>query len=122
MGRLLRVVSGCAPRWRSREQCEWQLYEVGLWLNIGWVAFLFRLGGRDVGSVDAPQKGRSDFMSGRRPRMWCDVRGLRAVGLSSVGCGQLGCAVLLLKGVVVCRGGGPERIIVAIGQIGRAHV
>ena len=86
-GRRLRVVSDCASRWRSREQCEWQLYEVGLYLDIGWVASLSRLGGRGVGSVDAPQRGRSDFTSGRRPRMWCGVRGLRAVVLCSMGCG-----------------------------------
>ncbi|KAE8812930.1 Ubiquitin carboxyl-terminal hydrolase 9 [Hordeum vulgare] len=30
--------------------------------------------------------------------MWCDVRGLRAVALSSVGCRQLGYAALLLEG------------------------
>ncbi|XBH58152.1 hypothetical protein VPH35_079636 [Triticum aestivum] len=60
---------------------------------------------RGVGSVDAPQRGRSNFTSGRRPRMWCDVRGLRAVALSSVGCRQLGCAALLLEG----SGGRPGR-------------
>ena len=30
--------------------------------------------------------------------MWCDVRGLRAVVLSSVGCGLLYRAALLLEG------------------------
>jgi len=110
-GRRLRVVSDCAPRWRSREQCEWQLYEVGLYLDIGWVASLSRLGGRGVGSVDAPQRGRSDFTSGRRPRMWCDVRGLRAVALSSVGCGQLGCAALLLEGSGGMSGRRPRKAV-----------
>ena len=110
-GRRLRVVSDCASRWRSREQCEWQLYEVGLYLDIGWVASLSRLGGRGVGSVDAPQRGRSDFMSGRRPRMWCDVRGLRAVALSSVGCGQLGCAALLLEGSGGMSGRRPRKAV-----------
>ena len=105
------MVSGCASRWRSREQCEWQLYEVGLYLDIGWVASLSRLGGRGVGSVDAPQRGRSDFMSGRRPRMWCDVRGLRAVALSSVGCGQLGCAALLLEGSGGMSGRRPRKAV-----------
>ena len=71
---------------------------MGLDLDIGWVSSLSRLGGGGVGLVDAPQRGWSDFMSGRQPRMWCEVRGLRAVALSSVGCGLLYRAVLLIEG------------------------
>nr|AGW47736.1 hypothetical protein [Hordeum vulgare subsp. vulgare] len=86
-GQQLWVVSVCASRWPSQEHCEWQLYEVGLYLDIDWVASLSLLGGRGVISIDAPQSGHFNVMCGWRPRMWCDFCGLRAVALSSVGCG-----------------------------------
>ena len=75
------------------------------------MAILGHFGGRLVGPIDALQRGRSDFMSGRRPRIWCDVRGLRAVALSSVGCGQLGCAALLLVGSGGMSGRRPRKAV-----------
>ena len=75
-------------------------------------------------------------MSGRRPRAWCDGRGLRAVILCSSGYRQLGRAALQLKverwyvGVAApeggvgcvcraywsggCRGGGPESFVAPV--------
>ena len=61
------MVSDCMSRWQSREQCEWQLYEVGLYLHIGWVASLSRLGGRGVGSADMPKKGGLTLRRGGGP-------------------------------------------------------
>ena len=43
--------------------------------------------------------------------MWCDVRGLRAVALSSVGCGQLGCAALLLEESGGMSGQRPRKVV-----------
>lgn len=75
---------------------------VALWgrvaLCIVSVAAWCCVGSEVVGLVDATQRGRFDFTLGRRPRMWCGVRGLRAVVLSSVGCGLLYRAALLLEG------------------------
>ena len=76
-----------------------------------WVAILGHLGGRLVGPVDAFQRGRSDFASGQRPRMWCDIRGLRAVALSSMGCGQLGRAALLLERSGGTSGRRPRKVV-----------
>ena len=87
-----------APRRRSREAMQRRLHEVGLQLSMAWVAFLSCEGGKVVGSVDAFQCGRLDFMSGRRPRKRCDGRGLRAVYLRNVGCGWLGRAASWLVG------------------------
>ena len=50
-------------------------------------------------------------MSGRRPQIWCGVRGLRAVALSSMGCGQLGCAALLLEGSGGMSGQRPRKAV-----------
>ncbi|EMS48144.1 hypothetical protein TRIUR3_13824 [Triticum urartu] len=57
------------------------------------------------------QRRRSDFTSGRRPRMWCDVHGLQAVVLSSVGRGQLGCAAFLLEGSGGMSGRRPRKAV-----------
>ena len=72
--------------------------EVGLFVGMAWARTLSCVGGKVVGSVDASRQGRLDGMSGRGPWIWCGVRGLGAVVLSSAGCGLLYRAALLLEG------------------------
>ncbi|KAE8773442.1 Ubiquitin carboxyl-terminal hydrolase 9 [Hordeum vulgare] len=50
--------------------------------------------------------------------MWCDVRGLQAVALSSMGCGQLGCALLLLEGSSGMSGRRPQKAV-QVDRVGR---
>ena len=95
-----------------------------------WVVTMSGRGGRVIGPVGASQRGWLDGTSGRRPRAWCDGRGLRAVVLCSSGYVHMGRAALQLEdercyvGVAApeggvggvcrayrsggCRGGGPE--------------
>ena len=78
---------GFTPRRRPRIAMQQWLYGAESQLCIVSVATWCYVGSEVVGLVDATQRGRSDFTSGRRPRMWCGVRGLRAVVLCSMGCG-----------------------------------
>ena len=61
--------------------------EVGLLVGMAWVRTLKCASSKVVSSDNVPQSGLLDDMLGQRPRMWCSVRGLCAVGLSSVSCG-----------------------------------
>jgi hypothetical protein len=62
------------------------LYGAGMWLATAWVVTLAVWAAGWSARSDASWWGRSDVMSGRRPRMsWCDVRGLRPPALCSLG-------------------------------------
>jgi hypothetical protein len=63
-GQRPRVVDACASRLRSREPWWATTSRGGFVVCMGWVIILCRQGGEVVGSVDVPQRRRSDVYVG----------------------------------------------------------